>query len=70
MVVDGEEKVINGSGVVLPLSFRPPGSSGCHGIVFKDVFGDQHIMVQLFNAIIKDYNMSVNNEDTNGPWIS
>ena len=58
MVVDGEEKVMNGSECrALRYHSDPQVRRDAMALFFKTYSGDQHIMVQLFNAIIKDYNM-------------
>ena len=58
MMVDGEEKVMNGSECrALRYHSDPEVRRKAMALFFTTYSGDQHIMVQLFNAIIKDYNM-------------
>ena len=71
MVVDGEEKVMNGSEC---RAFRyhsdPQVRRDAMALFFKTYSGDQHIMVHCLMPSLKIIIWSVNNEVMLSPWIS
>ncbi len=58
MMIDGQEKVMNGSECrALRYHPNPEVRQGAMKLFFDQYKKDEHIMVHLFNSVIKDYNI-------------